>query len=284
LASMLLIPSAYILGRLTIGRAAAISMALICAFGALPIVLSAAIRSYAMMMLAIVWLAIFAFQYQNTQRRKYLIYYFLCCFAAIELHHAAIFAIFPFGILLLRHSFLQKNIKAFLVIFVAHVFLAAAVALYGHILTYYYLFIGNNSYFTGRENFDLSFFNYAQDIIKILIFFIFCEDNGSAYLEFRLLAGAIFLITIINLFYNKRFVLLYLITLPIIGVSFADYTKHYPFSRVTRNNLFLVTSLLLSYGYFAQLSVNYFLELLKKKELKREFLKNRFHFHFTQYF
>jgi len=126
--AILLIPSMYLFGQRYIGRAAGYFLALLFAFGAMPVAISQTIRAYSLMMLVLTWAAIFVHKYcfetEAKTRNKFLLFYALTALVAIQLHHAACFTLFALGLVLVFQTFKEKNTKDFFVIAAIHAPLA----------------------------------------------------------------------------------------------------------------------------------------------------------------
>ncbi|MBP7710548.1 MAG: hypothetical protein KA100_05715 [Rickettsiales bacterium] len=249
---ILLIPSAYLFGRLYIGRAAGYSLALLFAFGAMPVSISTAIRAYSLMMLALTWAAIFVHKYRfeisEKSRKKSLIFYSLCTFVAIELNHAACFTIFALGLILIFQTIKEKNKKDFLIISVIHATLVFLVAAYVFILKTYYGFGGLPGYFSSQET-----LKYLMKYLTIFLRFMI-GDGFEDFVSVRLvLVGLIaFFVVPFALIRAKKWTLLHLILTPLALLIFCDLFRIYPFSVFERNNLFLFLGVVVTYAYFVQ--------------------------------
>jgi hypothetical protein len=258
LPAILLIPSAYLFGRLYIGKAAGYFLALLFAFGAMPVSISTAIRAYSLMMLALIWAAIFVHKYRfeisAKSRKKSLIFYSLCALGAIELNHAACFTIFSLGLILIFQTIKEKNKKDFLIISAIHASLLLLVLGYILILKKYYGFAGIPTYFSSPE--DHQYF-----IRYLFIFLRFVIGDGFQdffSIRFILLALIAFCATPFALIWTRSWMLLSLIFTPLILLIFCDLFKIYPFSSFERNNLFLFLGVAVTYAYFVQLCANKF--------------------------
>jgi len=274
LASILAIPSAYKFGKIWIGRYAAIAMAIICAFGVMPMVLSSAIRAYSMLILALLWIGIFSARYMNSGKRRDLVSYLLCCLVAIELHHSAALIVFAFGSILLCDSFFQKSRRDFLLILCSHIILAALVLGYYLLLTKVYGFGGNDGYFSASDKIGATIVKYFENINLLSTLFLLEFGNYSKSLNQAIFIIALFSTTR-SLIFSKKWSLLFLIFAPIFLIVLSDYFGAYPFSPEPRNNLFLTTSILVLYGYFFQRLALYFVESFScEKALSKTSLKN----------
>ena len=270
--SVALIPAAYLFGSLYISKKAGLFMALIVAFGALSVSIGASIRAYPMLMLALVFAAIFLFKYRQGQNKKTnLSLYFLCTLIAIELNHAAAFLVFAFGLILLRDCLIQKNKKDFLLIAFAHLFFAFLVIGYSYLLTNRYEFAGNYGYFSSGENLSEKSFSNLKNFIRFLTWFLAAESNENPVLEaIKSISIIAFIISTAALIRSKKWLLLHLAFTPIFAICAADYFGEYPFSPNPRNNLFLILSLLIVLGYFFQLASNFFTYFLPEKFTKNK--------------
>ena len=244
---ILLIPSAYVFGRLYIGRAAAYIMAMVMAFGLLPVVESLPVRAYSMMILALTWAGIFLYKYQETKKRKYLFYYLILAFAALGLNHGSAFVIFAFGILLMLSAYKQKSFADLGVIIFSHLILASLTMGYGYALQDYWQ--GRQlCYFTisfsALENFSINLMNL------LLIFWKFTFPSKLLFIPCFLLC----LVIPVKLIEQKKWVLLNIAFTPIIALFLADYLRLFPFSSIARNNLFLFLTFLIVIGYFAEIA------------------------------
>lgn len=256
LAGIALIPSIYILGNILIGRFGALTMALICAFGLAPVIVSQTIRSYSMLMLVLTWMAILMLKIieQNDWQsiKKSLLQYFILGLIAIELHHGAALLIFAFGTILFASSIpsIRKNgvTKFVYWLFLVHGILALLVISYSPILKNFYNFSGNYGYFLIGGIDD-----YLYGFSKFIISFVFGFDYNQVNSPFILLA---LVVTPIALFRAKKWLVLTLILLPFLTLCLTDYLRLYPFAEGYRNNMFLFLSPLLLFGYFVQISAN----------------------------
>lgn len=263
---ILLIPSGYYFGRLYIGKAAGWTIASIFAFGILPVTISTTIRAYSPLMLALVWMAIFAYKYSAENfKSKYLVYYSMVALVAIELHHGAAFPLLAFGSSMLLQAFRNKNKKHFVAIALIHFCLAVAVVGYAEILTRHYGLVTNDAYFQWTGNIVESLITYWYNFL-VLFFFFISVAKGFAAIIFLFLLAALFLVPI-SLFKKKKWMLLHLIFTPIGALCFADGLGYYPFSSTLRNDLFLCISLIILYGYFVQMVYEYAIKI--KSDLKK---------------
>ncbi len=255
-AGLFLIPSIYVFGRLYIGRTAGYFLAFLFAFGAMPLSISVTIRAYSMMMLALTWAAIFSYRFCQKKHRKYLIYYFLTCLAAIELNHAAIFVVSALGLILLLHVLREKNRRDFLIIAAMQAVIVLLVGSYSIILKNIYGFQGIPSIFTRG-----GFMDYLMNYMTLFMWFpIGAEVKDSVTQIITLISFLSFFIAPIALIRAKRYKLLILAFAPLVAVSLADYFRFYPFTGTHRNNLFLFLSLAITYGYFIQICVSFFVK------------------------
>ncbi len=259
--AILLIPTLYILGNLTIGRAAGFTMAVIAAFGALDINSGVTVRAYPLMLLALAWAGIFMYKYIANQNKKYLVWYFAMVFIAIELVHSAAFLIIPYGLLLMWDAYKKKSKKEFLVITFGHMFLAACTVGYAYIIKNYYGFEGNYGYFFSSAD----IFDYLLNSLRITIAFLrkllsLGDGNVSFYIFSFLLAVMPFI-----LIKNKRQDLLCIVYIPLILVIITNYLVIYPFPIIMRNNLFLFIPFLLLFGFIAQKLYNFLLKYIKNE-------------------
>lgn len=244
---LMLIPSSYILGKLYMGYRVGFVMALVAAFGCLLITVGVSVRAYSMLLLSLSWACIVVEYYRNTQESKYLIYYFILTFIAIELHHSAALVIFSFGILLAIYAYNFRQWRALIAIAIGHMLLAILVVGYKYILNTYYGFDANYTYFLAPDGFA-SVIQYvlllATSISNILPF----GDNIIVQFFSALLPFLVF-----PLFINqKNWKLLHLTFTPIILLCVLDYMRVYPFSGNERNNMFLYISYLMMVGCIVQ--------------------------------
>ena len=259
--SLLLIPSIYIFGRDYIGKSAGYFLALLFAFGAMPIGISSTIRAYSMMMLALTWAAIFAHKFSYKKSKKYLVHYFLVCLAAIELNHAAIFIVSTLGLILLLESIKEKNKKDFVVIALMHLVLIVLVGGYSYILKNIYDFSISPLIFSNRN-----FIEYLSKYLTLYMWFPIGGEVEDVVTQIvTLISFLSLIITPIALIRNHCGTLLILVFVPIFVVSLADYFRFYPFTITHRNNLFLFFSVAITYAYFVQIIVRYFLSFFKKE-------------------
>lgn len=254
---ILLIPSIYLFGRLYIGEAAARFLALLFAFGSIPLTISTTIRAYSLMMLTLTWAAIFVHKYRFEQnvksRRKFLSLYFLCSFFALELNHAACFVVFTLGLILIFQTIKEKNKKAFFLLAATHFIFAVLVAGYAEILKNYFGFNANLGYFT-----DSSFSSYLGYYLSMFLQFLLVGQPVNFFEAFIVLISfSAFFVAIFSLVRGRNWLLLHLILTPILAIAFCDYFLLYPFSPFLRNNLFLFLSFAVVYAYFVQIFVNY---------------------------
>jgi hypothetical protein len=267
---ILLIPSIYLFGRLYIGKAAAVFLALLFAFGAVPVTISTTIRAYSLMMLALTWAAIFVHKYRfeidAKSRNKFLFLYSICGLLAIELNHAACFVLFALGLILIFQTLKEKNKKDFVLIASIHAALMFMVAAYAYVLKAYYGFHGITSFFSTKEFLEY----WMRYLVMFLRFFIAGQPQDFAFAVLTLLSFAAFFSTPILLIRRKSWLLLHLIFTPLCVVIICDYLKVYPFSATARNNLFLFLGIAITYGVFAQILSEFFCRVLKLEK----FLKN----------
>lgn len=264
--SILLIPSAYIFGRRYIGRAAAYFLVFLFAFGAIPISMGVIIRAYSMMMLVLIWALIFVDKFKTDHNKKYLIYYFLCCLAAIELNHSAAFCILSLGLILLFRAFRDKNYCDFVTIAAMHAILGALVLGYAFVLKHYYGFSGVIPGF--YESYGDPLY-YPSNYMKLFFWFpIGSEINDSFAGIFSLFAIIALFVTPIALIRARKWLLLQLFLTPIIAITITDSLRIFPFSPITRNNLFLFISIAIGYAYLAQILTNFVAKFYEKKWLE----------------
>jgi len=253
IAGVLLIPSMYLFGKLYIGRYAGCLLAFIFAFAPLLTAVSVSIRAYSLMMLFLVWAAIYVHKYcsqtNGESRRKSLILYSIFCFTAIELHHAACFVIFSLGLILIAQSIKEKNKKDFIIISAIHAILISLILGYLYILTTYYGFEGLSGYFTIKTVTNYVIRYMAVEMIAI-------SGIGEGIIDvFSILA---LIVTPIFLIKHKKYCLLNIVVTPLAAIIICDYFDFYPFSPTVRNNLFLFLSVSVIYAYFAQLLADAF--------------------------
>ncbi len=254
IAGVALIPSIYILGNILIGRFGALTMAIICAFGLAPTIVSQTIRAYSMLMLALAWMAILMLKIiqQNDwqSNKKALLQYFALGLIAVELHHSAALLIFTFGTILFAFSIpsIRKNgVSKFVYWLLSiHAILALLVISYSPILKNFYNFGGNYGYFLIGGIDD-----YLYGFVKFIISFVFGFDYNQFNSPFILL---VLLVAPIALFRAKKWLILTLILLPFLTLCLADYLLLYPFAEGYRNNMFLFLSPLLLSGYLIQIT------------------------------
>jgi uncharacterized membrane protein len=261
---ILLIPSIYLFGRLYIGKAAAVFLALLFAFGAVPVTISTTIRAYSLMMLALTWAAIFVHKYRfeidRKSRNKFLLFYSICSFLAIELNHAACFVLFALGLILIFQTIKEKNKKDFLVIAVVHLSLATLVVGYAYVLKVYFGFNGNLGFYVVSE-----WFEYLECyLVMFLKFLTFNSEKGDVAGVIALLSFISFFGTLVSLFRAKKWLLLHLIFTPFLAVVLCDHFRFYPFSPTLRNNLFLFLGISILYAHFVQILANYCKAMLPK--------------------
>lgn len=251
IAGIFLIPASYVFGRLYIGKAGGYGLAFIFAFASMPAVISTSIRAYSFLMLALMWAAIFVHKYCYVEdvksKRKYLLYYFICCVLALELHHASCFVIFSLALVLLFFAVYNKDKKDFVIISLIHFILMILLLGYRYILSTYFGFEGIPGYFLNGN-----FLDYVMRYLNTVLLFIdgLGEDNFGVFIVlFSFLAC---LITPILLIRDKKWILLNILFVPVLIVMLCNYWGIYPLSETTRNNLFLVLSISITYGYFIQ--------------------------------
>ena len=260
-AGLLLIPSIYVFGRLYIGRTAGYFLAFLFAFGAMPLSISVTIRAYSMMMLALTWAAIFAYRFGQKKNRKYLLYYFLTCLAAIELNHAAIFVTSALGLILLLHALREKNRRDFIIIAAIQAVIVLLVGGYSLILKNIYGFQGIPSIFARG-----GFMDYLMNYMMLFMWFPIGEEvEDSTTQIITLISFLSFFITPIALIKAKRYKLLILAFAPLLAVSVADYFRFYPFTGTHRNNLFLFLSVAITYAYFVQICASFFVKFWQEE-------------------
>ncbi len=265
--AILLIPSAYILGNLLIGRAAGFAMAVIAAFGMIDINPGVVIRAYPMMLLALAWAGIFLHKYIANRQRKYLLWYFILAFASIQLVHSAAFLIVPYGLLLMWNAYKNKDKNGFLIILFGHLFLVSCLLGYIGILKFFYGYEGSYDYFLIVNNLSA----YLWDVFRIIIMFLRemlpVEINKISFYIFSL-----FLISALSfLIIKERLDLLCIIIAPLACAVIANYFLIYPFSGIVRNHLYLFIPFLLLFGFVAQ----------KLYEFILKFVKSEYHFRVT---
>lgn len=263
---ILLIPSIYLFGCRYIGRAAGYFLALLFAFGAMPVSISATIRAYSLMMLALTWAAIFVHKYRfesaKNSRKKSLIFYSLCAFVAIELNHAACFTLFALGLVLLFQAIKEKNKKDFFIIAAIHAVLVFLLVAYAYILKTYYGFHGILGFFSSKEA-PAYFMRY---LVMFLRFFMGDGFEDSVSIGMILLALAAFFAIPFMLIRAKKWTLLNIIFTPLLALIFCDYFNLYPFSTTERNNLFLFLGIAITYAYFVQNCANLYCQLGGEKK------------------
>ncbi len=270
--AILLIPSIYLFGNRYIGRAAGYFLALIFAFGAVPVGISQVIRAYSLMMLTLTWAAIFVHKYcfetEIKSRNRFLIFYTLSAFLAIELNHAACFVLLSLGSILIFQTFKEKNKKDFFIIAAIHITLAILVVGYAHVLKNYFGFEGNHGYFSVRAWSEY----FSRYLIIFLRFLIADGSKGAVGGIVSLLSFTAFFTTIFALIRAKKWLLLNLVFIPFLAVMFCDYFRLYPFSPTLRNNLFLFFGIAILYAYFAQICANYFSKFCQGENLPKALL------------
>lgn len=263
--SLFLIQAIYQFSKLYFSRIVGCFLALVFAFGALPIAMSVSIRAYVMMMLALTWAAIFLLKYLNcsdlAKSKRLLFYYFLCCLIALQLNHSSAFVILVFGFALLANSFFKKNKIEFVVISFLHFLLMCSLLLYFYVLFYHFDFAPLDGYFAidhggmylvGYFHLFLGFFSatYFSKVISLLITFLLFSSQIWA---------------LIYLFKNKKYFLLNLACVPFFLLVFVDYFDYYPFSNTLRNNLFLFFSVIIICAAAFQYCFDYY--FLKFREV-----------------
>ena len=267
IAGLCLIPSAFLFGKRYIGLYGGYFLAFIFAFSPFLVTMSVVIRAYPFMMLALIWAAIFVHQYCHdsdiSARKKAMIGYGICCFLAIELHHASCFAIASLGFILMYHNIREKNKKDFIIFAIIHGVLLALVLGYVYILKVYFGFEGINGYFSGKE-FSQYFLKYVN------LFFVFTSvlEKGEVANIVSVLSLVIFLSSPYLLIRKRKFLLLNIVFTPLIFLIITDYLGLYPFSSTNRNNLFLILSVSVSYGYFGASVVNATLSRLDNDRIR----------------
>ncbi len=271
--SILLIPSIYFFGRLYIGRAAGYFLALLFAFGAVPVTIGTTIRAYSLMMLFLTWAAIFVHKYRFENdvksRKKFLLFYAICALIAIELNHAACFVLFALGLVLIFQTIKEKNKKDFIIIAAIHAALMFLIAAYAYILKTYYGFHGIAGFYSTKE--------WSQYLVRYLVmisrFFINVQPQDAFSSLITLLSFAAFFAVPISLIRRKNYLLLHLIFTPLFVVIFCDSLKLYPFSATARNNLFLFLGIAITYAFFAQIISDFFCSLFKNLFQNKTFHK-----------
>ncbi len=259
--ALALIPSIYVFGRNYIGRTAGHFLALLFAFGAMPVGISETIRAYSMMMLAVTWAAIFADKFRRKKNNKNLIYYFLSCLIAIQLNHAALFTVSALGLILVLDAIRDKNKKEFFVISAMHVVIVMMVGSYAFVLQKIYGFQGIPAIFSTGD-----IINYLMNYMTLFMWFpIGAEVNDAVTQIITLFSILSFVLVPIALIKSKRWVLLILLFAPIFAVSISDYFRLYPFTGLQRNNLFLLFSVAITYGYFVQICFNFFVRFYREE-------------------
>ncbi len=261
---ILLIPSIYLFGRLYIGRAAAIFLVLLFAFGAVPVTISATIRAYSLMMLALTWAAIFVHKYRfeidAKSRNKFLLFYSICGLLAIELNHAACFVLFALGLILIFQTLREKNKKDFFIIFSIHLLLAVMVLGYAYSLKTYFGFNGNLGYYVFSEWSD-----YFKSYLVIFLKFLTSNgEKGNVAGVASLFSFISFFWTLIALIRAKKWLLLNIVVTPFLAIALCDHLLLYPFSPTLRNNLFLFLGIAILYSYFVQNVTDYYKKILPK--------------------
>lgn len=265
--AILLIPSMYLFGQRYIGRAAGYFLALLFAFGAMPVAISQTIRAYSLMMLVLTWAAIFVHKYcfetEAKSRNKFLLFYALTALVAIQLHHAACFTLFALGLVLVFQTFKEKNKKDFFVIAAIHAPLAILVVGYAYVLKTYFGFNGNLGFFTTKE-----WTEYFWRYLVMFLQFLFADSTKGyvvGLLAFPALAASF--VAPVALIRARKWLLLNLIFTPFLVVVICDYFRLYPFSPTPRNNLFLFFGIAIIYAYFVQILANYFSKFYQNKNL-----------------
>lgn len=246
--SILIIPSVYYLGRLYIGRAAGFAMAMIAAFGVFSISFGNAVRAYPLMVLALVWAGIFVYKYINTQQKKYVVYYFILAFIAIELVHSAAFMLFVYATMLMWGAYKNKAKSAFAAITIGHIFLAVCLVWYIYTVKSYRSLEFGYLYFILAGNIPVYLWAVFCRVVIFILNMVAADNNAVAFAicMFCLFAAPFVFIK------NKRLDLLYIVFTPLIFVIITDYLKIYPFPQLPRNNLFLFIPFLLLFGFFFQ--------------------------------
>lgn len=264
---ILLIPSMYIFGKRYISKPAGYAMAMVAAFGALPVTVGVSIRAYVMMMVAATWGAIFVHKYHENPKRKYLAYYFLVMFAAIALNHGAAFIVFVFGTMLMASAFKKKSYFDLAIIIAMHAALASFTLGYGYILEHYYW--GGKDYdFFSYDRLNPTFKNNVLYLWGIFLIYLGTFSQYTFYADlsrpFLFIPCAIAAITSLIMLIKKReWVLVYIVYSPILMIVLCDYFLLYPLSIAPRNNLFIFLSFSVLVGYFAEISWQYCYNVIK---------------------
>lgn len=265
IAGIALIPSAYVFGRIYIGRVAAWAIAFVVAFGAMTIAMSTSIRGYSFMMLAIVWAAIFLQKFCEEKtleaRKKYLIYYFSAAFLAIQLNHAALFALAAFGLVMILQLLYEKRFRFVVLTAAIHLLLAAMVGGYAFVLEHFYGLQKVTSVFSSKDIFE-----YLGNYVSFYMWFLTGEgvkdevDQVANLIGFFSFFGVPFI-----LIAKRQWRLLIISIVPLALIIFTDYLRIYPFTGTNRNNLFAFLAVLTGYGSFAQ---NIYDSVSKKPSLR----------------
>ena len=254
---ILLIPSAYIFGRAYIGKAAGYFLAFLFAFGSVPIATSTTIRAYSLLMLALIWAAIFIHRYRfgdAAKRDKSLIGYFVATIVAVELSHSAALTILSLGLLLFVQTLQEKNKRDFILVSVIHGILGILVVGYALVVTRIYGFSGVIPGFYASFSDPIY---YPTTYMQLFFWFPIGSEIKDFFAGiFSLIAVLTLFVTPIALIRARKWALLQLVYLPFAVVIVTDYYRVYPFSPSPRNNLFLLFSVLVSYAYFAQILFN----------------------------
>ncbi len=266
---ILLIPSAYIFGRAYIGKAAGYFLAFLFAFGSVPIATSTTIRAYSLLMLVLVWAAIFIHRYRfgdAAKRDKNLIYYFIATLIAVELSHSAALTILSLGLILFIQTLQEKNKRDFILVSAIHGILGILVAGYALVVTRIYGFSGVIPGFYASFSDPIY---YPTTYMQLFFWFPIGSEIKDFFAGiFSLIAVLTLFVTPIALIRAKKWALLQLVYLPFAVVIVTDYCRVYPFSPSPRNNLFLLFSVLISYAYFAQILFNFLAKFYEEKWLK----------------
>lgn len=253
--SIALIPSAYLFGRLYIGKFAGFTAAIIFAFGSAPLAVSSVIRAYSLFMLTLTWTAIFARKYYLQPTVKNLTGYFICSLLSLELHHSGAFFILASGLLLMKCSLNQKNKQGkrdFIIIALGHLLLALVLIGYGYVISRHYG-LKDGNLFSTQINRSRTVFSYFAIFFDFFFYFLFDQKIHNDFSDLLFLFSlSSFIAAPIALIKHRRWDLLHITFTPLIAISLADYFGHYPFSASIRRELFLFPSILILYGYFAQ--------------------------------
>lgn len=263
---ILLIPSAYIFSELYFKkRFASYAAAFLFTFAAIPIAMSTIIRAYVMMMLALVWAAIFVQRYcqassDKSQARKYLGYYFLCCVAAVEFNHGAAITIFALGLILFAQVWKSRNKQDFVIITLIHLVLMSLVIGYFIALVKIFDFHNVANVFSGR-----SFFFYLIYYSSFFLSFLMGEEiKDSVSSLVNIFAALAFVIMPIYLLKKHQWRLLCLTFVPLTVVICADYFRIYPYTGVQRHSMPLFFSALVFYPLFCDLCAEFALKIYKE--------------------